>query len=232
MTTAPRAACGLKEGPQHHLNCDTLVRFTSGELSEGMRVFAASHIALCPRCRRHLLACENEAGKALESLPPVPMADSCLKQLLKEIDSAQTTFCIDVTAPPDMVPDTRFPEVLRCFVGQNGEQVVWKNFEKRTEGRVNAWEKDHMDLYFLQLECGWKIDAKFFPKNAWVMVLDGEIKSMGQNCKRGDVLCCHHFCLLSTRAEQNTLCLIGIPTKTDRPGLLQRLVGFLCGEVE
>ena len=51
-----------------------------------MALLVATHLALCPLCRRALAELEAVGGALLEALPPEPVADDSLARLLARID--------------------------------------------------------------------------------------------------------------------------------------------------
>ncbi len=53
---------------QHHLSDELLLEYASGALAEGWSIAVASHLALCPSCRKRLSGIEAAAGSLLTSI--------------------------------------------------------------------------------------------------------------------------------------------------------------------
>src|SRR5689334_14653483 len=51
---------------KHHISDDFLIDYASGSLAEGWSLAVASHLALCPECRRRLAIMEGAAGALLD----------------------------------------------------------------------------------------------------------------------------------------------------------------------
>jgi putative transcriptional regulator len=58
----------------HHLDDATLMSCAAGTLPPALGVVAASHMALCPRCRTGFARAERIGGALLESLAPAPLS--------------------------------------------------------------------------------------------------------------------------------------------------------------
>lgn len=57
----------------HHLDDATLMSFAAGSLPGALSAVAATHIAVCPRCRKELAHFERVGGALVASLAPVSM---------------------------------------------------------------------------------------------------------------------------------------------------------------
>ena len=57
----------------HHLDDATLMSFAAGALPATLAAVAASHVAICHRCRREVAALERVGGLLVAGLPPVDM---------------------------------------------------------------------------------------------------------------------------------------------------------------
>ncbi|MET0651306.1 MAG: hypothetical protein ABWY63_02225, partial [Hyphomicrobiaceae bacterium] len=58
----------------HHLDDATLMSLAAGTLTPALAVVAASHVALCPRCRHGLAAFEAAGAALLADLAPIPLS--------------------------------------------------------------------------------------------------------------------------------------------------------------
>ena len=54
--------------PHHHIADDLLLDYATGSLAEGWSLAVATHLALCPECRRRLGAAEAAGGQLLQTL--------------------------------------------------------------------------------------------------------------------------------------------------------------------
>ena len=63
----------LRAVPVHHPSEARLLDYASGALPEPMALLIATHLALCPACRRTVAELEAVGGALLEALPPEPV---------------------------------------------------------------------------------------------------------------------------------------------------------------
>jgi putative transcriptional regulator len=55
----------------HHLDDATIMSFAAGALPAALAAVAAAHAAMCPRCRREVVAMERLGGAVVADLAPV-----------------------------------------------------------------------------------------------------------------------------------------------------------------
>jgi len=59
---------------RHHIGDDTLMAYSNGTLAESLSVVVATHLAICPKCRRSLAMMEDMAGLLLMEAEPMELA--------------------------------------------------------------------------------------------------------------------------------------------------------------
>ncbi len=62
--------------PEHHPSDDLLVGYAVATYEPPISVILATHLALCPRCRRDEAQFEELGGVMLEALPPQSLDES------------------------------------------------------------------------------------------------------------------------------------------------------------
>ncbi|WP_375450679.1 ChrR family anti-sigma-E factor [uncultured Devosia sp.] len=109
----------------HHLNDDLVVSYAAGALSEGWSIAVATHLALCPSCRRRLAAAEAIGGSLLENLPAKVPAASSWDAVRARLSTP------DVSDAPPAFPSTPvLPQPLRDYVGGDLGSVRWQALGK------------------------------------------------------------------------------------------------------
>ncbi|MBI3675443.1 MAG: cupin domain-containing protein [Proteobacteria bacterium] len=105
----------------HHPGEELLIAYASGTADEAVSLIVATHIALCPQCRRAVRAAEAAGGVLLEDLKPARISDGALKAVLSRLDSPVAT------KPPvaKAVTDSNVPEPLRSYIGGSLQAVSW-----------------------------------------------------------------------------------------------------------
>jgi len=70
----------------HHPSEPTLAAYAAGTLPHAIGLVLATHLGQCPTCRRALDTLEATGGVLLADLPPFPLAQGALDQLLGRVD--------------------------------------------------------------------------------------------------------------------------------------------------
>ena len=130
----------LRAVPVHHPSEARLLDYASGALPEPMALLIATHLALCPACRRTVAELEAVGGALLEALPPEPVADDSLARLLARLDRLEPAA---PAAPASLAAAPILPQPLRDYVGSL-DQVAWRHFGPVAEARLlTGFEQVH-----------------------------------------------------------------------------------------
>lgn len=114
----------------HHPHDDLLLSYAAGSLSETWSLAVASHLSLCPECRRTLELAETIGGILFADMPDERMSLDALEHVLARIDqpsseaaAGNTQLSLDKRA----IVSTTFPHVLSEYVGHDVDDVPWKS---------------------------------------------------------------------------------------------------------
>ncbi|MBP1849073.1 ChrR family anti-sigma-E factor [Rhizobium halophytocola] len=117
---------------QHHLSDETILEYAGGSLSEAWSIAVASHLALCPACRKRLRGMEDAGGALMAT---IECADTSSDQSWEEMkrrlaDAPRVT--PEPAASADLEVDTatdgaRLPEPLRSYLGGDLDGLKWKS---------------------------------------------------------------------------------------------------------
>lgn len=117
---------------RHHISDMLLLDYASGNLSEGWSLAVATHLALCPNCRRRLDAMEGAAGALLDKIvADHPVSGSDWDKMQARIACEPVSGVIerkpDVAGPQDRSHTTGvIPEPLRSYLGGDVENLKWR----------------------------------------------------------------------------------------------------------
>lgn len=112
--------------PHFHPDPEVLLAYAAGTLDEAGSVLVATHLALCPGCRREAARLEAVGSALTDSLEPAPLSPGALDAALARLDEAPEP------APPPTGPayddETRrsVPEPLRRYLGGSLSSLPWK----------------------------------------------------------------------------------------------------------
>ena len=108
--------------PTHHPTEDMLAAYAAGATSEAMSLILATHMALCPECRRLVDDFESVGGLLLESMPEEPVEVTAFDPAAHE---PRTLPRIDLPASLHSAAarfrDMTIPEPLRSYLGAGPE---------------------------------------------------------------------------------------------------------------
>lgn len=108
---------------RHHLDDATLISYTSGALTNAMALVVACHLEVCPECRRRAGQMEILGGQMLERLPPTPLSDGALQNLLDALDDDEPAPA-QQAAPCPQPAD--IPAPLWPYLDKPVDQLAWR----------------------------------------------------------------------------------------------------------
>jgi putative transcriptional regulator len=74
----------------HHPSDETLAAFASGALDEARSLVVATHLSLCPSCRKAVRAFEHVGGALLEQSEPAALRAGALERTLAQLGEPET----------------------------------------------------------------------------------------------------------------------------------------------
>jgi putative transcriptional regulator len=106
----------------HHPGEELLIAYAAGASGEAASLLVATHLALCPECRREVTDAERAGGALLDDMVPVPMSDSALANTMARLNGAEAKLEPRERASANGL---RAPEPLRSWIGGDLDQVRW-----------------------------------------------------------------------------------------------------------
>jgi putative transcriptional regulator len=171
-------------GPTHHPRPERLLDYASGALPEPAALLVATHLALCPLCRRALAELEAVGGTLLEALPPEPVADDSLASVLARIDRpAPPPNPVAAATPP--AAELVLPQPLRDYVGSL-DKVAWRHFGPLSEARLLPGF-DKLTTRLLRVRPGTALPHHTHGGTELTLVLQGGFSDVTGHYLRGDV---------------------------------------------
>ncbi|MDF1631110.1 ChrR family anti-sigma-E factor [Mycoplana sp. MJR14] len=116
---------------RHHVSDELLLAYAAGTLEEGWRLAVATHLALCPDCRKRLSVMEDAGGQLLEDITPELAMSTSFEHLRQRIlhEGAPVRPAPAGVRPTasDHVASPVLPEPLRSYVGGDVETLKWRS---------------------------------------------------------------------------------------------------------
>lgn len=110
----------------HHPNEELLLDYVSGALGEAWSLAVATHLALCPCCRRTVSDMEAVGGSMLDSIAPEPMNKNALDAVMTRLDGMTDERNTLPPAPPADSQPPVLPQPLRGYVGADASGLNWQ----------------------------------------------------------------------------------------------------------
>lgn len=111
---------------RHHIGDDLLVSYAAGSLAEGWSIAVATHLALCPACRRRLTVAEHVGGELLEAMP----AEGSVEHSWASVRSRLNRPAASPVPGPRQAVSARhgsgLPEPLRSYMGSDIDSLKWR----------------------------------------------------------------------------------------------------------
>lgn len=109
----------------HHIDDETLLAYAAGDLDEGFSLLVATHLSLCPQCRKTVAMAEDLGGVMIDDLAPADMAMDALADVMNKLDGAPIER-VGERAVPQPSERPLFPAPLRAYVGGDLDRVAWR----------------------------------------------------------------------------------------------------------
>lgn len=116
----------------HHISDELLLDYANGALEEGWSIAVATHLAMCPACRKRLSAMEEAGGMMLEAIPvdvaPSGAEDFAWDAIRVKIESGAAKKGVGLREPKTAPrPQSAvLPEPLRSYVGGDVDRLKWR----------------------------------------------------------------------------------------------------------
>jgi putative transcriptional regulator len=167
--------------PDHHPAEEQLASYAAGEMAEAPSLVIATHLALCPACRRQAADYEALGGELLNELPGEPLAEGSLSQTLARLDAtdarrADTKAAVPKVAgiAPRPASGEAFllPQPLRDYMSQAWADKA--NWRKAMPGlRVLKLKAEGAKVWMMELQPGKPIPHHGHTGQEMVLVLSG-----------------------------------------------------------
>lgn len=174
----------------HHPAEETIAAYAAGSLDEASALALATHLTLCPACRRLYQGFEDLGGALVAEMPAEPLHADALAATLAR---ARTGGNIALTPQPASLrarssPGTSplFPMPLQFYVGGDQEAAKWKTLGPGIQ---------HMPLIadgsstarLLRIAPGKSVFQHSHEGNEMTIVLRGSYQAAGATFRRGDL---------------------------------------------
>lgn len=170
---------------KHHLSDDLILAYATGELDEAVSLAVATHMALCPRCRKALEVAEGVGGALIGDEDSAEVADGTLDAVFGRIDRAEP-----IAVPTQAQPrrsDFVLPQPLRDYAGGDVDTLRWRSLGGGVKHVPLATGPSRTKARLLFIPAGAKVPDHSHRGLELTLVLAGSFYDEGAWFRRGDI---------------------------------------------
>ncbi|UCH76055.1 MAG: cupin domain-containing protein [Rhodospirillales bacterium] len=170
----------------HHPSDELLLDYASGALGEGWSLAIATHLALCPACRRAVAGMETLGGGFLTSVAPAPIGDDALDIVMARLDAEPQE---PAAAPVAEIPrgaEPVLPQPLRGYLGGDAGDLEWRRLGLGAFQVPVAMEDRRTSVRLLRIPAGRPVPEHSHRGLELTLVLRGAFSDATGEYKRGD----------------------------------------------
>lgn len=169
----------------HHLSNDSLQSYAAGSLSEGWSIAVASHLALCPSCRKRLQRFEGMGGHFLNELPAAGSVDQAWEMIQAELQMPADRNASRPVASSANRPI--FPEPLRSYIGGDLGSVKWRSLGRGAYQCLIQTGDPSTSVRLLKIPAGKPVPEHGHGGKELTLVLSGSFVDGSELFARGDI---------------------------------------------
>jgi putative transcriptional regulator len=156
--------------PGHHPADELLVGYAAGNMAEAPALIIATHLALCPACRRQVADYEALGGELLSELSEEPLAADSLGKTLAALDRAAPEPA--GRASPQTSDSPLLPQPLRDYMSQAwAARGTWRSVMPGL--RTLKLKADGAKVWMMELGAGRPVPHHSHRGQEMVLVLSG-----------------------------------------------------------
>jgi len=171
----------------HHPSDELLLDYAAGGLGEAWSLAVATHLALCPVCRRSLSRLETLGGDLLETTSPEPIADNLLDGVMARLDAPDEIVLPTPAAASGEPPRYLLPEPLRGYLGGDADSLEWQRLGLGAQQLVIPLPDEEATARLLRIPVGRPVPEHSHGGLELTLVLSGAFSDKTGTYGRGDL---------------------------------------------
>ncbi len=172
---------------KHHPSEALLLDYATGALGETWSLAVATHLALCPECRRTVSDIEALGGSLLDAIVPESVASSAFDAVMARLDAAPDAAVVTRPAPAPATPVPTLPEPLRSYAGGDAETLPWKRLGLGAYHLPIATGNDGATARLLRIPAGRPVPTHSHGGLELTLVFQGAFSDTTGDYGRGDL---------------------------------------------
>jgi len=170
----------------HHPSEALLLDYVSGALGETWSLGIATHLALCPACRRTADVLETIGGDMLEAIDPAPLSDDATSKILARLDNEADPDKPQNTKPERPASRT-LPQPLYNYLGKDLSDLKWQRLGMGAFQSLIETPERGVTARLLRIPAGRPVPEHTHRGLELTLILSGEFSDATGTYKRGDL---------------------------------------------
>ena len=167
----------------HHPNEETLLDYSSGALGEAWSVAVATHLAVCPECRRTVSELEAVGGSLLDVFEETRVENNAFDNILGRLGQED-----ERPVPVHSADETTcLPNPLREYAGGDIDKLKWRRLGPSAHQLVICSDEDGSVARLLRIPAGKPVPEHGHGGEEMTLVLKGAFEDHLGVYQRGDV---------------------------------------------
>jgi putative transcriptional regulator len=172
---------------RHHPSEALLLDYATGALGEAWSLAVATHLALCPDCRRTVAEIEAVGGSLLDAVSPERIEDAAFDDVLKRLETAPDGAETPPSAPAPAATRYALPEPLRSYAGGDVGDLPWKRLGLGAYHLPIATQSNGTTARLLRIPAGRPVPTHSHRGLELTLVLCGAFSDATGDYARGDL---------------------------------------------
>lgn len=179
-------------GIRHHVNDELLLDYSAGTLAEGWSIAVATHLALCPSCRRRHALMEAAAGEMLCLEVAEAASETSWQQMRGRLSTAPAAKTGGKTAASPAVVGSAstppvLPEPLRSYLGGDLAALKWRPLGRGAYHIPIPVADGETKVRLLRIPAGKPVPEHSHGGRELTLVLEGSFADGKDLFSRGDI---------------------------------------------
>lgn len=213
----------------HHPSDELLLSYAAGSLDEPTSILIATHLALCPDCRKAVVQAEQVGGDMINELEPAEISSDAMAAVMSELDVESSIEVAQFAgAPPLEEADNplQLPSPLRDYLAGGVKALKWRWLAPGLRYAGITLNSKGPKVGLLRIAPGTRVPEHGHSGEELTLVLAGGYSDAAGAFVRGDVECADGDMIHQPVADQDEecVCLIVTSGQMQPTGVLAKLI--------
>lgn len=211
----------------HHPGAECLMSCSAGSMPEAFAAIMATHMTMCPQCRKDLAIMEHIGIALFDKITPAPVEKPAPVAALMSLEAEADQPAVTSGAKGDV------PETLVASIGHHFDGVKWSHVSPGVwQHRIALSKGAQGELRLIKVAAGQKIPQHAHSGEEMTLVLRGAYQDETGRYEAGDVADLYGATEHTPIADAKTGCICLVASigrmkfKSPLARLLQPLTGF------